>query len=102
MSRGFNYGGYVIPSGTIVPGRNIYRARGSDEMAYILRVNDLIQYVKHNWAAAELTLSSSETGNMVGRRSHIVMEVTGWSDATGHVRLGHGGQSGAETSDPDR
>lgn len=103
MSRGFNYGGYVIPSGTIVPGRNIYRVRGSDEMAYILRVNDLIQYVKHNWGAADLRLSSSETGNLVGRKGLIVMEVSGWSDATGHVTLWDGVQSGDGTSyhDPD-
>src|SRR5690606_36267717 len=73
------------------------------EMAYILRVNDLIQYVKLNWGAADLTLSSSETGNLVGRKGLIVMEVSGWSDATGHVTLWDGVQSGDGTSyhDPD-
>ena len=94
MSRGFNYGGYAIPSGTIIPGRNIYRVRGGDEKAYILRVNDLIQYVKHNWGNADLTLSPSEAGRLAGRRGLIVMEVAGWTDATGHVTLWDGTQSG--------
>lgn len=98
MSRGFNYGGYAIPSGTIIPGRSIYRVRGSDEKAYILRVNDLIQYVKHNWGSADLTLTPSEAGKLAGRKGLIVMEVSGWSDATGHVTLWDGTRSGDDTT----
>lgn len=94
MSRGFNYGGYAIPSGTIIPGRNIYRVRGGDEKAYILRVNDMIQYVKHNWGNADLTLSPSQAGQLAGRKGLIVMEVSGWRDATGHVTLWDGARSG--------
>lgn len=94
MSRGFNYGGYAIPRGTVVPGRSIYRVRGGDELPYILRVNDMIQYVKHNWGNADLTLSPSETGQLAGRKGLIVMEVSGWRDATGHVTLWDGVRSG--------
>ena len=51
-------------------------------MAYILRVNDLIQYVKHNWAAGS---DAVFVGNRnLQAQGLIVMEVSGWSDASGH------------------
>lgn len=94
MSRGFNYGGYVIPRGSIIPGRSIYRVRGSDELPYILRVNDVIHFVKHNWGSADMLLQPAEADKLAGRKGLIVMEVSGWNDATGHVTLWNGTRAG--------
>lgn len=94
MSHGFNYGGYVIPRGTIIPGQSIYRVRGSDKLPYILRVNHVIHFIKHNWGSADMVLQPAEAGRLAGRKGLIVMEVSGWGDATGHVTLWNGDQTG--------
>lgn len=94
MSRSFNYGGYAIPRGTLIPGQSIYRVRGDDELPYILRVNDVIHFVKHNWGAPDMLLQPAEAGRLAGRKGLIVMEVSGWLDATGHVTLWDGMQTG--------
>lgn len=90
MSRAFNYGGYPVPSGTIIPGTNIYRVRGGDSKPYILRVDGVIHFIRHNWGAPDRTFQPNETGQLAGLKGLIVIEVQGWSDATGHVTLWDG------------
>ena len=97
MSRGFNYGGDVIPKGTIIQGTNIYRAKGADGLPYILRVNDVINFVRHNWGAPDKTLAPSEHDQLNGLKGLIVIEVQGWSDASGHVTLWDGVATGDDS-----
>jgi len=87
MSRAFNHGGYAIPRGTIIPATPIYRVRGDDGQPYIMRVDDIIHFVKHNWGSADKVLQPAQAGQLAGLKGLIVMEVSGWSDATGHVTL---------------
>lgn len=94
MSRAFNYGGYAVPSGTLIPGTNIYRVRGGDGKPYIMRVNGVIHFVRHNWGEPDKVLAPDETARLAGLKGLIVIEVQGWSDATGHVTLWDGRQTG--------
>lgn len=103
MSRAFNYGGFKIPSGTITPGSSIYRVRGGDNLPYIMRVNDLIRFVRHNWGAPDETLNADQVWKLQGIKGLIVAEVRGWSDASGHVTLWDGQASADDSNyhDPD-
>lgn len=97
MSRSFNYGGYRIPKGTINPNRNIYRARGGDGLPYIMRVNDVIAFVQHNWGSPEYDISPADLSTINGKQGLMVIVVSGWSDATGHVTLWDGAKAGDNT-----
>ncbi len=94
MSRGFNYGGYSIPRGTINPARNIYRVRGGDGLPYIMRVEDVIAFIMYNWGLPEHDLDPSDLSPIQGIKGVIVVLVNGWSDATGHVTLWDGVDTG--------
>ncbi|GFM69762.1 hypothetical protein PSCICL_07540 [Pseudomonas cichorii] len=94
MSRAFNYGGYKVPRGTIIKNKSIYRVRGSDGLAYILRVNDMIDFLEYNWGKPDLVMARGEDALMTGKKGLIVVEVTGWSDARGHVVLWNGEVTG--------
>lgn len=103
MSRAFNYGGYPVPRGTIIPGTNIYRVRGGDDKPYILRVDGVIHFIRHNWGAPDQVFQPGETAQLSGLKGVIIAEVQGWSDATGHVTLWNGsGTADASTyQNPD-
>lgn len=76
ISWAFNYGGYKIPSGTIFTDRNIYRVKGEDGLPYILRVEDIIFFIKNKWGESEidnidfLDISRKLSGNGVEDESH--------------------------------
>ncbi|MDO7929186.1 type VI secretion system amidase effector protein Tae4 [Pseudomonas sp. KFB-139] len=90
MSRAFNYGGYKVPRGTIIKNKSIYRVRGSDGLAYILRVNDMIDFLKYNWGKPDLVMAPGDDALMAGKKGVIVIEADGWEDARGHVVLWNG------------
>lgn len=97
MSRGFNNGGYVIPSGTVIPATPIYRVRGDDGLPYIMRVDGVIHFVKHNWGNADKVLQPDQVEQLAGLKGLLMMEVSGWNDATGHVTLWDGVRTGDGT-----
>ncbi|MGR6838828.1 T6SS effector amidase Tae4 family protein [Aliivibrio wodanis] len=92
ISWAFNYGGYKIPSGTIFSGRNIYRVKGEDELPYILRVEDIIFFIKNKWGDPEIDnidfLDISR--KLSGKKGIIIYTISGWDDASGHVTLWNG------------
>ncbi|ASK53665.1 hypothetical protein CEQ48_02375 [Vibrio tarriae] len=94
MSRGFNYGGFLIPGGTIIETYPIYRVRGADNKVYILRVKDLIKYIEFNWGKPEYDMSPSDISAISGKKGLIIIEVSGWGDASGHVTLWNGSSTG--------
>lgn len=95
MSRAFNNGGYRIPRGTIIKNKAIYRVRGDDGMPYILRVNDMIDFLEFNWGKPDLVMAPGKDKDISGKKGLIIVEVSGWNDARGHVVL----WNGKETSD---
>lgn len=98
MSRAFNYGSYRIPSGTIIPGTNIYRVRGSDGLPYIMRVTGVIDFIRHNWGQPDKVIPPDQSATLNGLKGLIVVEVQGWGDATGHVTLWDGSITGDGTN----
>ncbi|SDS16136.1 type VI secretion system amidase effector protein Tae4 [Pseudomonas granadensis] len=94
ISRGFNYGGYKIPKGTIIPSKSIYRLAGADQLPYIMKVADFLAFLKHNWGAPDRELKMSESDYINGKKGVIIMEINGWSDATGHATLWNGSATG--------
>ena len=101
MSRAFNYGNFKIPKGTIIKNRNIYRVKGKDTLPYIMRVNDLIPFIIHNWGQADLSLDPINISQLMGKKGLIVINVSGWGDATGHVTLWNGSITGDGTNYQD-
>ncbi|WP_417662980.1 type VI secretion system amidase effector protein Tae4 [Pseudomonas sp.] len=101
MSWGLNHGGFRIPKGTIIQNKPIYRLAGKDGLPYILKVADIIEFLKFNWGEPDQTLKSQESALLNGKKGIIVMTVSGWSDATGHVTLWDGSTTG-DSSDYHR
>ncbi|WP_283132500.1 type VI secretion system amidase effector protein Tae4 [Enterovibrio norvegicus] len=97
MSRGFNYGGFTVPSGTIIETYPIYRVRGADNKIYILRVKDLIKYIEFNWGKPEFDMDPSDISEISGKKGVIIIDVSGWGDASGHVTLWDGASTGDGT-----
>ncbi|ASA57709.1 type VI secretion system amidase effector protein Tae4 [Vibrio gazogenes] len=94
MSRGFNYGGFLVPSGTIIETYPIYRVRGADNKIYILRVKDLVKYIEFNWGKPEYDMKPSDISAISGKKGLLITEVSGWSDAYGHATLWDGSSTG--------
>ncbi|MDW6094867.1 type VI secretion system amidase effector protein Tae4 [Vibrio rhizosphaerae] len=94
MSRGFNYGGFLVPSGTIIETYPIYRVRGADNKIYILRVKDLVKYIEFNWGKPEYDMNPSDISSISGKKGLIITEVSGWNDAYGHATLWDGSSTG--------
>ncbi|WP_367989724.1 type VI secretion system amidase effector protein Tae4 [Vibrio sp. NTOU-M3] len=101
MSRGFNYGGFPVPSGTIIETYPIYRVRGADQKAYILRVKDLIKYIEFNWGNPEYEMDPTDISEISGKKGVIIISVSGWNDASGHVTLWDGSKTGDGSSYQD-
>lgn len=64
-------------------------------MPYIVRVNGVIDFLEFNWGTADLVILPGDESAMNGKKGLIVIEVSGWSDARGHVVL----WDGTKTSD---
>lgn len=94
ISRAFNYGGYKIPKGTIIQNQPIYRLSGADHLPYIMKVVDFLAFLNHNWGEPDHTLTQTDSNFINGRKGVIVMEITGWSDASGHATLWNGSVAG--------
>lgn len=96
FSRSLNYSGYVINN----QHSGFYTVKGEDNLNYLLRVKETIKYVKENFGAPTSTFNSSDISmsevqsQLMGKTGIIIFEVTGWSDATGHVTLWNGSTCG--------
>ncbi|WP_223526213.1 type VI secretion system amidase effector protein Tae4 [Pseudomonas sp. BF-B-26] len=97
ISRAFNYGGYKIPKGTIIQNQPIYRLSGADQLPYIMKVVDFLAFLKHNWGEPDHTLTQNNSDFINGKKGVIVMEITGWSDASGHATLWNGSVTGDDS-----
>ena len=92
LSRAFNYGGLTITSSATG-----YKVKGGDGKSYLLRVKDMIAFVKANFGAPDKKVvpkGLDKTHDFIGKRGVLIFTVSGWGDASGHVTLWNGGDCG--------
>lgn len=92
LSKAFNYGGV-----TITTGATGYKVKGADGKPYLLRVNDMIKFVRANFGASDLVTrpkGQDTSSQFMGKKGIIIFKVTGWGNATGHVTLWNGSDCG--------
>ncbi|KIM04355.1 MAG: hypothetical protein KN64_07985 [Sulfurovum sp. AS07-7] len=93
MSYAFNYGGYKIPTGTIIKGKEIKRFKGADNLPYIVSVDAMIDVLTHKFGNPEYGIATNGkdiSSQFSGKKGIMVFVVEGWGDATGHVVLWSG------------
>lgn len=94
MSRSFNYGKFPVKRGTLIPNPNdIKRLKGSDGLAYIFRVKDIMRYIELSFGKPEYSIKTNGNNiknQFLGKQGIIIFKVKGWGDATGHVTLWDG------------
>lgn len=91
LSRCLNYAGFPLP----VKAPGLATLKGGDGKRYAFRVREVKTYLKAQYGAAQLTHAYEGQGGPVpealrGRRGIICFDVSGWSDATGHLDLWDG------------
>ncbi len=89
LSRCLNAAGYPIPLGY----RGLTTLKGGDGKRYAIRVLEFKNYLRATYGAPQLshTYPGGEGGDVppafLGKQGIICFDVTGWSDASGHVDL---------------
>ncbi len=105
LSYSFNNGKYIIKGGTINPSHGIYRVKGGDNKAYIMRVSEVKIYLETLWGKPEIEYTPEPCSNasecfklhskpFTGKQGVIAFDVEDWNDATGHVTLWDGEKCG--------
>src|ERR1700743_2456319 len=89
-------------------GQAMYTEKGGDDKDYALRKSDVKDYMKAEYGKADITTKSTDKDfaakitEIQGQKGVIVFDVTGWSDATGHVTIYDGkGNCGHDCYFPD-
>ncbi len=92
LSRAFNYGGLTMTA----KGKQ-YGVKGGDQKIYLLRVNDMMRFVQTNFGDPDLIVipnGKNRSADFAGKKGVLIFQVTGWSNATGHVTLWNGADCG--------
>ncbi|MBX3415007.1 MAG: type VI secretion system amidase effector protein Tae4 [Pirellulales bacterium] len=63
---------------------------GADKKWYIYRVKDLVAYLTHNFGKPDQVTKNPKSADFAGQKGILAFQVSGWSDATGHVTLWDG------------
>ena len=63
---------------------------GADHRQYIIRVNDMMNYLEQTFGKPDKTVESPGTSDFDGMKGIIVVKGRGWSNARGHVTLWNG------------
>lgn len=91
VSRSLNYAGDPIPGNF----KGLLTVKGGDGKRYALRVREFKKYLISKYGQPDVThtntsLSANIPNSFIGKQGIIMFEVSGWSDATGHVTLWDG------------
>lgn len=92
LSRALNYGGLTITSTATG-----YKVNGDDEKLYLLRVKDMISFVKANFGAPDMEIDTEgldQSWAFREKKGVLIFNVSGWDRATGHVTLWNGSDCG--------
>jgi RHS repeat-associated protein len=89
-------------------GKTMATLEGSDGKDYAIRKSDIKDYMKGEYGKADISAKSTDkdfdqkVSEIKGQKGVIVFDVTGWSDATGHVTIYDGkGNCGHDCYFPD-
>jgi Type VI secretion system (T6SS), amidase effector protein 4 len=86
MSYVLNKTIFTIPG----PGHGYAVSSGGDHMWYMYRVTDMMKYLRKTFGEPDKTVTSPKPTDFSGTNGIILIEGTGWKDATGHVTLFNG------------
>ena len=89
MSRALNYGNFPV-SPKLVNALGIATMTGADGKLYIFRVRDLKAYLKNALGVAPSKVTKDFNKAFLKMQGIVAFEVSGWSDASGHVALWNG------------
>lgn len=88
ISRALNYSGAPLPPGS---SDTFVRVKGADGMRYALRMRELRRHLQRTFGPPSLlTKEKSPPSSWQTNKGIIVFEVSGWSNATGHMDLWNG------------
>lgn len=89
MSRALNYGNMPI-SAKLTKSLKIETMMGADGMPYIFRVRDMKTYLASALGVTPVKVIKDFDKAFAGQQGIVSFDVTGWSDASGHVALWDG------------
>ena len=89
MSRALNYGALPI-SGKLVKSLGISTMTGGDGMLYIFRVRELKLYIRKVLSVTPIKETKTFGAAFASSKGIVAFDVSGWSDASGHVALWDG------------
>jgi hypothetical protein len=89
LSRALNYGSMPI-SGNITKSLKISTMTGGDGKLYIFRVREMKAYLAAALAVTPVKVTDKFGEAFSGKRGLVSFDVSGWSDASGHVALWDG------------
>jgi hypothetical protein len=84
MSYALNHSGHPITKGDWAT------SSGGDKSLYIYRVRDMQKYLIQKFGKPEKVFSSPKAEDIKSTKGILSFNVTGWSDATGHITLWNG------------
>ncbi len=89
ISRALNYG--VMPiSYKLIKSLDLHTMTGGDRMLYLFRVREMRVYLANALGVRPTTVTKDFDKAFAGSRGLVAFDVSGWSDASGHVALWNG------------
>lgn len=93
FSRALNYSGMKVPS---VPLLNGGKLTGEDKLNYMIRVRDVVKFVKTHLGKADYSQSPAPDVDLIhdpyllAHKGILHFDISGWGDASGHITLWDG------------
>jgi len=89
MSRALDYGGLPL-SRKLIHHLKLSAMTGSDDQRYLFRVREMKKYIGSALGVSPVAVTKDFTTAFAGRQGIVAFDVSGWSDASGHVALWDG------------
>ncbi|WP_280189959.1 type VI secretion system amidase effector protein Tae4 [Delftia sp. PS-11] len=84
MSYALNHSGFPVSKGTWTT------SSGRDKSLYIFRLKDMHEYLVKKFGKPDYTFTNPKASDLISMKGILSFNVTGWSDATGHITLWDG------------
>ena len=89
ISRALNYANHPIRYKT-TKAYKLNPLLGADKKLYLFRVSEMRTYLLHTLGMTPKRIKSGFETAFAGSRGLVAFEISGWSDATGHIALWNG------------